>query len=111
MSWIAQLLAAVLHDGLSEKGGSGFEHQPPHLYSQVGVGEMVVVDVHRDTVLLVVEVGDVVLGGVELDGVELGVVEVVEVEVGSVEVGEVEVGGVEDGGADEEEVVILDPQG
>jgi hypothetical protein len=99
-SWTAQLLAAVLHDGLSENGGSGFEHQLPHLYSQVGVGEIVVVDVHRDAVLLVVEVGDVVLGGVELGGVELGGVEVGGVEVGGVEVGGVEVGGVEVGGVE-----------
>jgi hypothetical protein len=31
----------------------GFEHHLPHWYSQVGVAEMVVVDVQRDAVVLV----------------------------------------------------------
>ena len=57
----AQLAADVVHDGWSEKGGSGFEHHFPHEYSQVGVGVDTTVEVHSDTVLL-----DVVVGGGEL---------------------------------------------
>jgi hypothetical protein len=70
---MAQLAAAVVHDGWSEKGGRGFEHHEPHLYSQVGVGDTVTVEVHRDTLFVdVVDVVDVVGGQEE-------VVEVVEV--------------------------------
>ena len=38
------------------KVGRGLEHQFPHLYSQVGVGETVTVEVQRDAVVLVDEV-------------------------------------------------------
>ena len=51
------MLAAVVQESLSEKGGRGLEHQLPHLYSQVGVGEMVVVEVQREGVGLVEVVG------------------------------------------------------
>jgi hypothetical protein len=71
---------------LSFQVGRGFEHQLPHLYSQVGVGVTVYVDVQREAVVLVVEVvgGG---GGVEelvevldvIGGVWVGVDEVVEV--------------------------------
>ena len=43
-------------EGLSFQVGRGFEHQLPHLYSQVGVGVTVYVDVQREAVVLVVEV-------------------------------------------------------
>jgi hypothetical protein len=55
----AQFAAAVEHDVWSENGGRGLEHQLPHLYSQVGVGVDTIVDVHKDTVLLVVELVEV----------------------------------------------------
>ncbi len=38
----SQALTAVKHEGWSENSGIGVEHQDPHLYSQVGVGLMVV---------------------------------------------------------------------
>lgn len=53
------------------KGGRGLEHQLPHLYSQVGDGETVTVEVQRDAVVLV----DEVVGG---GGVVVGFVEVVQ---------------------------------
>lgn len=49
----------------SLKGGRGLEHHFPHLYSQVGVGDTVTVDVQREAVVLVlvlVVVGGVVVG-------------------------------------------------
>lgn len=56
----AQFAADVPQDPWSENGGNGFEHHLPHWYSQVGVGVDTIVDVHRDTVvLLVVGVGEV----------------------------------------------------
>jgi hypothetical protein len=64
---MAQLLAAMRHDLESENGGSGFEHQSPHLYSQVGVGDTVIVDVHKDTVGVNVGLEDVVETRVVLD--------------------------------------------
>jgi len=53
------------------KEGRGAEHQFPHLYSQVGVGETGTVDVQRDAVIFVVEVVgegefEIVLIGVEV---------------------------------------------
>jgi hypothetical protein len=56
---MAQFAAEVEHDGWSENGGRGFEHQLPHWYSQVGVGVDTIVDVHKETILLVVEVLEV----------------------------------------------------
>ena len=44
---------------ISVNGGRGLEHHFPHWYSQVGVGEVVTVDVQRDAVVLV----EVVVGG------------------------------------------------
>jgi hypothetical protein len=63
VSWIAQFETAMEHSFLLVKGGRGLEHHFPHLYSQVGVGEMVVVDVQRETVGLdvVVTTGVVVV--------------------------------------------------
>lgn len=58
-----------MHEVLSLQFGSGFEHQFPHLYSQVGVGDTVVVDVQRDAVVLVVVVE--VVGLLVEDGVVL----------------------------------------
>jgi hypothetical protein len=43
------------------KAGRGLEHHFPHLYSQVGAGEIVTVDVQREAVVLVLVV--VVVGG------------------------------------------------
>jgi hypothetical protein len=66
-----QFVTAVLQEPPSLKGGRGLEHHFPHLYSQVGIGVTVTVDVHND--------GGVVLGGVVvLDVVD----EVVVVETG-----------------------------
>lgn len=65
----AQFAADVLHDPWSEKGGSGFEHQFPHRYSQVGVGVDTIVDVHSDTVLLVVGAVEVWFLSQSLNGV------------------------------------------
>jgi hypothetical protein len=42
------LYAAVLQDPASAKLDSGLEHQLPHLYSQLGVGDTTEVDVHSD---------------------------------------------------------------
>ncbi len=52
---------ACQQEPLSVNLGIGFEHQFPHLYSQVGVADWVIVVVQRDTVVFV-EVGDVVGG-------------------------------------------------
>ncbi len=41
---------------MSLQVGRGVEHQLPHLYSQVGVGVTVYVEVQREAVVLVVEV-------------------------------------------------------
>jgi hypothetical protein len=54
---------------LSSKEGRGAEHQFPHLYSQVGVGETVTVDVQKDAVVFAVEV----VGGGEFEVVLIGV--------------------------------------
>ena len=40
----------MLQELESEKLGKGLEHQFPHEYSQVGIGETVVVTVHDDRV-------------------------------------------------------------
>ena len=74
-----QAPTAFWHDGESLNGGSGFEHQLPHWYSQVGVGVTVVVQ--RVGLWLVVDVVLVVELVVELvvDVVELVVELVVEV--------------------------------
>jgi hypothetical protein len=83
---------ASRQESLSVKTGRGVEHQFPHLYSQVGVGPTVYVDVQRDAVVFVVDVAGFVDEGfavvvqlvdmvelrVELGGLE-GVVEVVQV--------------------------------
>jgi hypothetical protein len=50
--------------------GMGLEHQLPHLYSHVGVGTMLVVEVQRETLVLVVD-GEVVVG-FDVDEVVLG---------------------------------------
>jgi hypothetical protein len=35
---------AVKHDPESENAGTGFEHHLPHLYSQVGVAEVTILE-------------------------------------------------------------------
>ena len=52
------------------KGGSGLEHHFPHLYSQLGVGDTVTVEVQRDAVVFV----DVVAGFVVVQDVVVGTV-------------------------------------
>jgi len=76
---------------LSLQVGRGVEHQLPHLYSQVGVGVTVYVEVQREAVVLVVEVvgGGGLLVVVQLvvggggEGVDelLGVLEVCNLEI------------------------------
>lgn len=44
---------AERQDDLSVKLGIGLEHQLPHLYSQVAVGEVVTVVVQREAVVFV----------------------------------------------------------
>jgi hypothetical protein len=82
-TWRVQEEWAAQQEVESLKVGRGVEHHLPHLYSQVGVGEMVVVEVQRDAVLVVdVEVVGGVVGWDVVD--EVGgyvgfVVEVLEV--------------------------------
>jgi hypothetical protein len=73
VNWTAQEPAAVKHEFLSVNVGIGFEHQLPHLYSHVGVGTMLVVEVQREALVFVVD-GEVVVG---FDVVDLDVGEVV----------------------------------
>lgn len=89
-NWTLQAATALPQELLSVKGGRGLEHHLPHLYSQVGLGDIVTVEVQREAVVLV----DVVVGGagvvVGFDVVEqlvdLEVVEVVRVDEEDVEV-------------------------
>jgi hypothetical protein len=56
--------------------GRGFEHHFPHLYSQVGSGAIVVVDVHKETVVVALVVVVEVIGGVVVVTAAVEVVEV-----------------------------------
>ena len=67
-NWTLQAATAFPQELESVKGGRGPEHHFPHWYSQVGVGEIVIVEVQRDAVVLVV--GEVVGGVVGFDVVQ-----------------------------------------
>ena len=72
-TWTAQFAAAVEQEPASLKGAKGLEHQLPHWYSQVGVGEMTVVEVQRDAVmrvLVLVLAGELVGRGVVVQDVD-----------------------------------------
>jgi hypothetical protein len=52
-TWTVQDDQAERQEFLSVNFGIGLEHHLPHLYSQVGVGEVVTVDVQREALVFV----------------------------------------------------------